>query len=51
MEKIPYVIVIGDKEMESGTYTLEGRGEEKVSGLSFDEVIKFMQDKIESRSL
>lgn len=51
MEKIPYVIVIGDKEMESGTYTLEGRGEEKVSGLSYEEMIKFLKDKIESRGL
>ena len=51
MEKIPYVIVIGDKEMESGTYTLEGRGDEKISGLSFQDMVKFLKEKIDNRAL
>lgn len=51
MEKIPYVIVIGDKEMESGTYTLEGRAGEKVSGLNYEDMVKFLKEKIDNRSL
>ncbi len=51
MEKIPYVIVIGDKEMESGTYTLEGRGDEKISGLSFQDMVKFLKEEIDNRAL
>ncbi len=51
MEKIPYAIVIGDKEIESNTFSLEGRGDEKISGLSYEELIKFLKEKIENRLL
>lgn len=51
VEKIPYLVVIGDKEIESNTFSLEGRNDEKVTGLSYDEMIKFLEDKIESKAL
>lgn len=51
VEKIPYIVVIGDKEMESGSFSLEGRNDEKVTGLSYDEMMKFLMDKIESKAL
>lgn len=51
LEKVPYLIVVGDKEMESNTFSLEGRNDEKVTGLPYDEMIKFLKEKIESKSL
>jgi threonyl-tRNA synthetase len=51
MDKVPYSIVIGDKEMEGAVYTLEGRGDEKVVGLSFEDMIKFLKEKINNRDL
>ena len=51
VEKIPYLVVVGDKEMESNTFSLEGRNDEKVTGLSYEEMIKFLQDKIDGKSL
>jgi threonyl-tRNA synthetase len=51
LEKVPYLIVVGDKEMESNTFSLEGRNDEKVTGLSYDEMIRFLKEKIESKSL
>jgi threonyl-tRNA synthetase len=51
VEKIPYLVVIGDKEMESNTFSLEGRNDEKVTGLSYEEMVKFLEDKIESKGL
>lgn len=51
LEKVPYLIVVGDKEMESNTFSLEGRNDEKVTGLSYDEMIKFLKEKVESKSL
>ena len=51
LEKIPYLVVVGDKEMESNTFSLEGRNDEKVIGLSYEEMLKFLQSKIENKSL
>lgn len=37
-QKVPYVLVIGDKEMESGTFKLEGA--ENMEGLSIEDILK-----------
>lgn len=42
---VPYYAVIGDKEIESGELTLEGRDYEKVSG-SIDNLISQLKDKL-----
>ncbi|MFT5359875.1 MAG: threonyl-tRNA synthetase [Candidatus Paceibacteria bacterium] len=39
-EKTPYIFVLGDKEKESNTITAEGRGDEKLEGISVEEFIK-----------
>lgn len=41
--KVPYQIVIGGEEIESGTYKLEGQNETK-AGLSLDDLIKTILD-------
>jgi threonyl-tRNA synthetase len=46
----PYVVVIGQKEIESGTYGIELRNGEKIS-LSKDELIAKVTEEIKSRSL
>jgi len=51
LEKIPYLVVVGDKEIESNTFALEGRNDEKVTGLSYEAMIKFLQDKINTKAL
>ncbi len=38
-EKVPYIFVLGDKEKESGTVTAEGRGDEKLEGITVEEFI------------
>ncbi len=49
-EKIPYTIVIGDKEMESQRLTVETRGGEKLEGLSVDEFISKIKTEIAEKS-
>jgi threonyl-tRNA synthetase len=49
--KVPYILVVGEKEMESGNLTLEGRGDEKVPCRSIHEAMEFLQKKIRERSL
>lgn len=45
----PYVIVFGDKEQESGTLTIETRGEEKLS-MSLEEFLNKIKEEIKNRS-
>ncbi len=47
-EKIPYLLVIGDKEIESGNYTLELRNGEKVS-VSRDDLVSKLVTEIKER--
>jgi threonyl-tRNA synthetase len=49
-EKVPVVAVIGDKEMESGELTLEGRTE-KIGVLKADEALEMILEKIKNKSL
>ena len=47
LEKIPYFLVIGDKEVESKTVTLESRDEEKSESMSVDDLLDKLNDEIE----
>lgn len=48
--KVPYFVVVGDKEMESGKLPLENRAGEK-SELRADEIVAKLQAEIKSRGL
>jgi threonyl-tRNA synthetase len=49
--KIPYMIVVGDKEMESGNVTLRRHGQGDLGGFSLDTVIDRLGTEIRNRSL
>ena len=49
-KKIPYVVVIGDKEIESNALAVRARGIGQVGTLGVDEFINKVKDEIESRS-
>jgi threonyl-tRNA synthetase len=44
--KVPYMLVVGDKEMESGTVTPRHRSGENLSAMTPEEFIRFVQDEI-----
>jgi len=50
MEKVPYLIVIGDKEKDSETLTVEGRTE-KLENISTEDFLKKLQKEISDKSL
>ncbi len=50
MNKVPYVIVIGDKEKESGVITVEGRTE-KLEGITVESFLERLQKEITERTL
>lgn len=50
MQKTPYVVVIGDKEKEANTITVEGRTE-KLEGITIESFIEKLQKEISEKTL
>ena len=51
LEKYNYVIVVGEKEIESGKFNIRVRGKKEIAILDLKEFIKKLQQEQESRSL
>jgi threonyl-tRNA synthetase len=48
--KIPYMLVVGEREMSDGTVSLRKRDGSRQDGMPVDEFIKLVKDRIEKRS-
>lgn len=48
-EKVPYILVVGDKEMESGNLSIRDRGENKTRELKKEDFIEEILGKIKSK--
>ncbi len=49
LAKIPYMIIVGDNEVESKTISIRGRGNENKSGLKLGEFIERLQEEIATK--
>lgn len=49
MQKVPYLMVVGDKEIEAKTVSLEQRGEGALGSQSLPEALALITQKIETR--
>ena len=49
-EKVPYMLVLGDKEEESDTAALRRRGEGDLGAKPLDEIIRMLQEEIASKA-
>ncbi|MCU4920470.1 threonine--tRNA ligase [Bacillus cereus] len=49
MQKVPYVLVIGDKEMENGAVNVRKYGEEKSDVIELDMFVESMKEEINNR--
>jgi threonyl-tRNA synthetase len=49
IQKIPFVIVIGDKEKQAGTLAVRSRGERPKFGIKFDDFVKDLKKLEESK--
>ncbi|MFV1917773.1 MAG: threonine--tRNA ligase, partial [Patescibacteria group bacterium] len=49
--KIPYMIIVGDKEEKASKVAVRLRTEKDLGQMSFDKLVRVLKDKIESRSL
>jgi len=50
-DKIPYTLVIGEKEVNSGALTIRQRGSTELLTMSQDEFITFIEGKIKDHQL
>ena len=51
MKKIPYQLVLGDKEREERTVTYRQYGQQKQTTVSVDEFVEMLINEIETKSL
>jgi threonyl-tRNA synthetase len=49
--KTPYTLVIGDRELESGTYTVRDRAGTETQGVTFERFASVLKDEAAARSL
>lgn len=49
-ERAPYTIVLGDKELEAGTLTIEKRDGSKIEGITAEEFLKNITTEIKDRA-
>ncbi len=51
MQKIPYMGIVGAKEMESGSISLRKHGEGDLGSMSIDQLVEIMKKEIENKGL
>ncbi len=51
MEKVPYKLVVGDKEVEEGTVSVRRRGEGDIGAMATDAFIAMLQDENDSKKI
>jgi len=49
--KAPYVVVVGDRDLEAGTFTVRDRSGEEHAGVPFDRIVSTLTEEARSRAL
>ena len=49
--KTPYTVVLGDRDLEAGTFTVRGRGGVETPGVAFDAIVAALVAESTTRSL
>jgi len=50
MQKVPYMLVVGDEEMSKGTVSVRLRSEENLGPIALSSLLDRMKDDLSSRS-
>ena len=50
VKKIPYMLVVGDQEVENGTVSVRKHGERDTVTMSIDEFVAMLQNKIDTKA-
>ncbi|MBO4893310.1 MAG: threonine--tRNA ligase [Clostridia bacterium] len=51
LKKIPYIIVLGDKDIENGTVSVRRRGEEGTTAMKLEDFIALAKEQVESKEI
>ena len=49
MDRVPYMLIIGEKEVESGTVSVRDRDTDQTTTMTMDELIAMLGKKIADR--
>ena len=49
--KVPYTVVVGDRDLEAGTFTVRDRAGSETGGVAFDDLVSALIDEAETRRL
>lgn len=47
--RIPYMAVVGDREMESGTFSVRSRREDQLGAMDLDTLVKKLQEEVDNK--
>ena len=50
MEKVPYMVVVGDRDMENGTVSPRHRADGDLGAMSMDEFTALLRDVVDSKA-
>ena len=51
LEKIPYMLVVGDRDMENGTVSVRHRSGEDLGAMSLEDFIKLLDHEVQTRAI
>jgi threonyl-tRNA synthetase len=46
MQRVPYILVVGDQEMQDGTVNVRARGGKNLGSFAMDELVDMLNDDI-----
>lgn len=50
LEKVPYMVVVGDKDIENGTVSVRSRKKGDMGSMSIDEFVKLISEEVETKA-
>ena len=51
MMKIPYMFVLGDKEVQDGVIAVRSRSEGSIGTMTYEQILAKMQEEVETKAL
>ena len=49
MEKVPYMVVVGDRDMENGTVSVRHRSGEDLGAMSLEEFAALLKNEVDNK--
>ena len=49
LERVPYMLVAGDREVENGTFAVRKRGVGEIGSMADDELLTLLQREVEEK--